>query len=537
MKKRLLFIIIFSFAAPASYAGQERDPQRREEAEDYFDRWLREDVLYVITAEERVVFQQLTTAEEKERFIEQFWNRRDPDPRTPTNEFREEHYRRLAYANERFTSGVPGWKTDRGRIYIIHGPPVEIQSYKSGAAYDRPTHEGGGFTRTVPFEIWRYRNIEGIGPDVEIEFVDPSGSGEFRLARTPWEKDAFLLVPGTALTVAEEFGLADRVNHPHFSPGTADRYPGMNQRYQDSPFIRYERYVQVQRAPEIQYKDLKELVDIDITYENLPFEAAQAHFHINPQRVLVPVTVEIENRNLSFDAEDGNHVARVAVYGLVTSLSNQVVAEFDDDLMVSYQPRFLSEGLQGRSVYQKTLALEARMRYRLDLVVKDLKSGHVGIKRIGLIPPAYSPELATSSVVMADLLQRVEDVQQEEMFVLGDVKVRPRLNRQFPVDSPVWVYLHLYNIALDQSTLTPSVKVTYVLTQGDELIRRDVEEGGESLDFYAGGHVALARRLPIENLPAGRYRLEIEIEDQVQEKTVSTETEFDLTDLALQARR
>jgi len=111
------------FAVPITVAGQTRERTQsliQEEARDYYRKWLDEDVVYIITDEEREIFENLATEEEREQFIEQFWFRRDPDPTTSENEYKEEHYRRIAYANEHFRSGFPGWMTDRGRIYILH---------------------------------------------------------------------------------------------------------------------------------------------------------------------------------------------------------------------------------------------------------------------------------------------------------------------------------------------------------------------------------------------------------------------------------
>ena len=152
----------------------------------------------------------LNNDEEREQFIEQFWLRRDPTPDTEENEFKEEHYRRIAYANEHFASGIPGWKTDRGRIYITFGPPDEIEDHSSGGFYERPPEEGGGETSTFPFQQWRYRYIEGIGNNIIIEFVDPTMSGEFRMTSDPSEKDALLYVPGAGLTMMEQMGLSDK---------------------------------------------------------------------------------------------------------------------------------------------------------------------------------------------------------------------------------------------------------------------------------------------------------------------------------------
>jgi GWxTD domain-containing protein len=522
---------IFFLAFPAAGLAQEDSSRiRAEEAEDYYRKWLDEDVVYIITSEEREVFRTLTTPEEREQFIEQFWIRRDPDLTTSVNEYKEEHYRRIAYANERFKSGIPGWRTDRGRIYIIHGPPVEIASHRMGQAYDRPSHEGGGHTRSYPFEVWRYRHIEGVGTDVEIEFVDPGGSGEFRLALTPWEKDALLLIPGAGLTLAEELGYAAREDHPYFKPYNADRYVGMHTRAIDDPFIRYENLIALQRPLPVKYRDLKELVDVNIAYEGLAFDTRQDYFRLGRDRVLASVSLEVDNRQLSFPEEGAAHVARVAVYGLVTSLTGRVVTEFEDDLVVSFSSRSLTAGLQGRSVYQKVLPLDRAMRYRLDLILKDLHSGRVGVTRIGLIPPALEEEkLSASSLILSDSLTRLEDIPAtEEMFVIGDIKVRPNLRKVFGPEDSGWVYLHVYNAQLDQSAFEPSLTVTYRVTRDGRRVSEFVDRGGESIQFFSGQRIVLIGDLPIAELEAGRYRLEVVVEDRLSSETLTLSEMFEV---------
>ena len=186
------------------------DKELRKELDSQYRKWLDEDVVYIISPEERSAFLHLATNEEREQFIEQFWQRRNPDPDSADNTFKEEHYRRIAYVNEHFSSGIPGWKTDRGRIYIMWGPADEIESHPSGGSYERPAEEGGGETSTYPFEDWRYRYLEGIGENVILEFVDPTMSGEYHLTMDPSEKDALLMVPGAGLTQMESMGLASK---------------------------------------------------------------------------------------------------------------------------------------------------------------------------------------------------------------------------------------------------------------------------------------------------------------------------------------
>ena len=166
-----------------------------------YKKWLSEEVPYIITDPERAAFKKLTTDDERESFIESFWERRNPNPGSPENEYKEEYYRRIAYANEHYASGIPGWKTDRGRIYIMYGPADEVDSHPSGGSYERPESEGGGETSTYPFEQWRYRYIDGVGTNIILEFVDTTMTGEYHLTMDPGEKDALLHVPGAGLTI------------------------------------------------------------------------------------------------------------------------------------------------------------------------------------------------------------------------------------------------------------------------------------------------------------------------------------------------
>jgi len=174
------------------------------ELEKTYKKWLDQDVSYIITGEEREAFLKLSNDEERDQFIEQFWLRRDPTPDSIENEYKEEHYRRIAYANEHFAAGIPGWKSDRGRIYIMYGPADEIEAHPSGGTYDRPIEEGGGTTSTFPFENWRYRYLEGVGQEVEIEFVDTCMCGDYHMTIDRSEKDALLYTPNAGLTFYEQ---------------------------------------------------------------------------------------------------------------------------------------------------------------------------------------------------------------------------------------------------------------------------------------------------------------------------------------------
>jgi len=522
---------IFALQVENNEEQRDMDALMREESEDYFRKWLEEDVVYIISAEERSVFQSLTTAEEKEQFIEQFWFRRDPDPKTAANEFKEEHYRRIAYVNELFFAGKPGWMTDRGRIYIIHGPPAEIQHHPTGGMYDREMRAGGGETYAYPWEMWRYRNIDGIGDDIMLEFVDKSMTGEYRLSHTPEEdKDALLYIPASSAgpTIAETRGYRQRWERIAFTPANRHTYEGALQGYRDNPFYRYEIYSKVQTPPNIKYKDLQELVKVNIEFVNLPFTVRQDYFRLNDLQVLVPITIQIHNKDLAFELEDGKRVARVAVYGLVKGINNRVALEFDDDLVTSLRPEELEAGLQRRSIYQKVVPLDMKMRYKMDVVVKDLTTGKTGVLRQAIVPPQFNDtEIATSSFILSDSIEVLEDVPDiNEMFVLGDVKVRPSLSKEFPQGQDLGLYFQVYNMGIDQSSLTPALSVKYRLMRGGELLREIVDEDGESVQFFTNRRAVLVKVFALGDLPQGEYQIQVEIEDRLLDQQLHLAERF-----------
>ncbi len=509
---------------------------RQEEEDLYYRKWLTEDVAYIITEDEKKVFQSLTTPEEKENFIEQFWRRRDTDPRTAQNEFREEHYRRIAYANDHFTSGVAGWRTDRGRIYITHGPPDEIQSFTAGSAWVRTMAEGGGRTRTYPYEIWRYRHLEGIGQEVELEFVDKSFSGSFQLVINQWEKDLNLHVGNLGKTLAEEIGAKTRADHPYFNPAIQDQdiYPFFNPREADRPFQRLQRVFAVQRPPQIKHKDLQEAVQVNVTFDNLEYQVREDYFRLSPNQVLVPITISWRNRDLTFavNPATGSQQAKIAVYGLVTGLSNEILAEFEQDVVSSYPPEHSSLTREGKSMFQRIVLLPYPGRYKLNLVCKDLSSGKVGAQTRGLIPPKFEDgELEASTLILADFVRRLTgpDLEKDDlMFVLGDLWIRPSVDRIFQPGSEIGVYLQLYHAAVDQQTHRPALEVKYRIEGQDGLSLQLQDLSGRSVDFVSGERVVLLKVLKLGDLPPGRYSMQVEVTDHLSGQQVQVREPFSI---------
>ena len=316
-----------------------REAKLKKELEGPYKKWMTEDVVYIITDEERQAWKRLATDEEREQFIEQFWLRRDPTPDTAENEFKEEHYRRIAYANERYASGIPGWKADRGRIYITYGPPDEIEDHSSGGTYERPPEEGGGTTSTFPFQQWRYRWIEGVGTNIIIEFVDPTMSGEFRMTMDPSEKDALLYVPNAGLTMSEQMGLSSKTDRFNRTDGTHLGTPMGGQPESMNEFTRLEQFAKLQKPPVIKFKDLEATVNTTIKFNILPIQVRADYFPLTETSVLTNVTIQLENRDLQFQAKDGVQKAVVNLYARITSMSRRIVNVFEDTITVDLTGR------------------------------------------------------------------------------------------------------------------------------------------------------------------------------------------------------
>jgi GWxTD domain-containing protein len=532
-----------AIAAPRVFAQDARDPiqptapqklnkdQKRKmkktlkELDSQYRQWLSEDVVYIISPEERQAFLQLDTNEEREQFIEQFWLRRSSNPDLPDNDFKEEHYRRIAYANEHFASGIPGWKTDRGRMYIMWGPADEVESHPTGGTYDRPMEEGGGSTTTYPWESWRYRYMEGIGENVIWEFVDPSGSGEYHLTMDPSEKDALLHVPGAGLSLLESMGMASKTDRFTRSDGTnLPTSLGGTPSSMDE-FNRLEQYSKAFKPPAVKYKDLEAIVTARIVRDQVHFTYRTDYLKVTNDTVLVPVTVQIPNNQLSFEAKEGIHSATLNIFGRVSTLTGRVVQTFEDPVSRDFPDSLFQRSVKLQSIYQKAVPLRPGL-YRLDIVIKDVKSGNVGVINTRLQVPRYDDDtLETSSLILADQLEHVPAKQiGTGQFVLGSSKVRPKLDGEFPSNEKLGIYMQVYNLKPDDKTHKSNATFQYTVKKGSEQVMQ-FKETSEQMK-QTGEQVTIERLLPLATLAPGKYSLEVIATDTLSNKTVTKTAEF-----------
>jgi GWxTD domain-containing protein len=493
-----------------------------------YKKWLNEDVRWIITGEELDAFKKLSNDEERDQFIEQFWLRRDPTPDTVENEYKEEHYRRIAYANEHFAAGIAGWRTDRGRIYIVFGKPDEIESHASGGLYNRPADEGGGTTSTYPFEKWRYRYIEGIGNEVILEFVDTCMCNEYRLTMDRNEKDALFTTPGAGLTSSEEMGLTNKSDRMI----GGKNYDAFGMNGGNRSFSNLELLAKINRPPPVKFKDLETAVNSKIRYNLLPFEVQADFVKITGDTVLVPITLQVKNKDITFIGKEGIQTGSLNIFGRLTTLTGRIAQTFEDTVKIDVPNDLLEKTIQHSSVYWKALPLRPGP-YKLDIVIKDVNGDRMGTWTRSVRVPEFSDDkLASSTLILADLMEKVPSRSVGAgNFVIGETKVRPRLEAadgkpaSFKRGERLNIWMQVYNLTIDEKTKKPSAVIQYDIVNA--ATNKSVVHAIENSDQMGniGEQMTLEKSLALTMDP-GVYRLTIKVDDKVNGQNIAPTANF-----------
>ncbi len=507
----------------------------RQELKGTYKTWLNEEVPYIITDQERKAFLSLSNDEERDAFIEQFWARRNPNPDSPENEFREEHYRRIAYANEHYAAGKPGWKTDRGRIYIMWGPPDSIDSHPSGGMYERTPEEGGGETSTYPFEVWHYRYLEGIGENIDLEFVDTCQCGDYHFTIDRSEKDALKYVPGAGLTQYEQMNGSDKTDR--FKGGGLEQLGNgpMGSAEQGKEFDRIEMAAKLFAPPPIKFTDLDAFITEHkiLTGPPFPFDVRTDFVKVTDNTDLVPITIQIRNRDITFQTKDGVSKGVVNILGKVTTITDKTVQTFEDTVEIDQPQELLEKSLDRKSVYWKALPLMPGI-YRLDIVIKDVNNpDHVGIYARGINVPVYEDEkLGASSLILADKMNSVSshDIGNGN-FVIGNTFIRPRVANTpgnpvtYTREQDLNFWMQVYNLGIDDATKSNSATVTYEITDSTGAVLLTKTLDSKELGAHSD-ELTVAKTLPIAGLEPGKYKVTVKVNDAISKQEIAQSAPF-----------
>jgi len=516
----------------------QQQKELRNELKGEYKKWLEQDVRWIITDTEAEAFKHLSNDEERDAFIESFWQRRNPSPDSPDNEYRDEIYSRIAYANEHFAAGKPGYLTDRGHIYIAYGKPDEVETHPSGGSYTRPMDEGGGTTAAYPFEIWHYRYIEGIGDNINLEFVDTCQCGDYHFTIDRSEKDALKLIPNAGLTFYEESGQAsksDRFN------GTNMEQLGlgpMNTQNQSKQFDRIELMSKIMAPPPIKYQDLEAFLTKSTVLKGPPFlfDVRTDYVKVTNDTVIVPITLQIKNSDITFQTKDGVSTGKVEIQGIVTNLTHKLVQSFGDPVEVTSPSELLASKQKISSVYGKTLALKPGL-YKIDIAIKDVNNpDHVGRWTRSVNVPKFDDDiLSHSSLILASEMHRVPSKEiGGGRFVLGDTYVQPRVAPNGSLSAPVKFnraqnlnfWMQVYNLGIDDKTKQNDATISYeIVDLGSNKPVLDTQESTKKISPNAD-QLTLEKTLPLASLQPGQYQLSIKVNDQISKHETQETAKF-----------
>jgi GWxTD domain-containing protein len=508
----------------------------RQELKGSYKTWLDQDVRWIITDQEMQAFKSLANDEERDQFIENFWLRRNPNPDSPENEYREEHYARIAYANEHFAAGKPGWKTDRGHIYISYGKPDSIDSHPSGGSYERPMDEGGGNTSTFPFEIWHYRYLQGIGDNIDIEFVDSCMCGDYHMTIDRSEKDALKHVPGAGETLYEQQGQSSKADR--FSGGGLEQLGNgpMSSQNQSKQFDRLNTFAKLMAPPEIKFKDLESYMVSSKILTGPPFlfDVRTDYVKVTNDTVIVPVTLQIRNKDITFNNKDGVATGTVNVLGRVSDLNHRAIQTFEETVTVQEPTELLAQAQNRASVYWKALPLRPGL-YKIDIVIKDVNNpDHIGTWRRSINVPKYDDDkLAASSLILADEMTRVPSKEiGAGNFVIGNTHIRPRVPTGVSVpvtfhrSQNLNFWMQVYNLGIDEKSKQNGATIEYdvVNMTTNETILQTQELTSKTNPN--ADQVTLERTMPLASLQPGKYQITIKVNDGITKQQIAESAPF-----------
>jgi GWxTD domain-containing protein len=520
----------------SDHEERERRKATVAELKGEYKKWLDEDVRWIITDQEAKTFKSLANDEERDSFIEQFWLRRNPNPDSNDNEYKDEYYARIAYANEHFAAGKPGWMTDRGHIWIAYGKPDSTDSHPSGGTYDRPMEEGGGNTSTYPFEVWHYRYLEGVGDNIDIEFVDTCMCGDYHATMDRSEKDALKHVPGAGLTQYEEMGQAKKADRFSGAGGMEQLGSGpMSTQQQSKEFDRLDQFAKLFAPPPVKFADLDQFLTSSKVLTGPPFlfDVRTDYVKLTNETVLVPVTLQIRNGDITYSTKDGDSKGTVNILGRVSNINHHIVYTFEDTVNVEQPSDLLQQSKNGKQLYWNAIPLPPG-RYKLEIAIKDVNNpDHVGTWRRSVDVPKFDDDrLSSSSLILASLMERVPSKNVGAgSFVIGNTKVWPRVPAT--ISAPVTFHqaqnlnfwMQVYNLGIGDNKRNDATIEYQVLDLATNKQILDSQESAAKLNPNAD-QLTLEKTMPLASFAPGRYQVTIKINDGVSKQQIAQSAPF-----------
>ncbi len=519
-------------------------------------KWADEEVLYIISDNEREVFKSLRTDEEREGFIRTFWRRRDPTPETPVNEFREEHYRRLEWATKRYFEGKAGWRTDRGRVYIMFGPPDFFETNPGGGRGF--LFDPSGPTAEFPSEVWTYRSIPGLKERIgriDFIFVNYYNSGSYQLTTNPALANALRNVSLPARDVGY------RETRDEAYPGEKDKDMMVNPLEQlallaELSKSRGEVLEEMERSERL--RKLRGVVDANESLAALPFIDQESFFKGPENVVSIPLSIEVAGKDVQFQEAGDRYRGLINFYIEVKDL-NQTVYQLSDRLEMNLKEETYRRRMVDAYQYKHRLELKPG-DYFFHMVVWDELSSNVGYKDKRITVPAFPAEsLCLSDVILAKSVQVVEvpkesvvveskDIpalqalekgnlkvpdkleitrRQGGPFTFGNLAVGPNPSAVYRPDEELVFFYQVYNPVFDPALNTAGLLIEHQIWKGDRMIAAiDGPQEARIPAEQKSSFINSGARYTLGGFEPGQYILLITVKDLVSGQAIEKRLDF-----------
>lgn len=477
---------------------------------DHFgDYWSREDAWYIITPEERSAYKMLRNDEERDNFIEVFWRRRDPTPDTIANEFKDEHYRRIVYANQLFSGHVVGWKTDRGRLYIMFGPPDSIDFSTLGAFSLREPYS------SVPVEVWHYNYLEGIGLNVVFGFADKCGCD-----------DPHLQLGGPDPEPLKQQFADLAVNNPLTDLSkTAAKEQNANTHQQGI----YEVVGPI-KSPEVRFKNLEEVVTSKIRSNLLPFQAMTRAVRATEFSDWIDLTLQFQKKNLALKQLDGKLSTNLHLFARFITVTGRVAATVEEQINDVADTDEAQSATDGLLQFSRGVPLPGG-RYRLDVAVEDVGADKIGTWSAGIVVPNfYADQFGISPLILADQIDtpKVHVYPISGELYIADTRIHPivpaspGMSAVFHQGQPLGLFFQVYNLSQEKNPQKSDRFIGYKMVDADTgKTVVDLKEPTDKLG-EGGEQITVRKFLSTASIPKGEYSLCVTVGDRVSQRTASS---------------
>jgi GWxTD domain-containing protein len=524
MKKNItlsfLAIVLLAMALPAwnqekGKAGLKGLPQRHRD-------WLEQEVVYIISSKERAVFLQLDSDRERDVFIQAFWKQRDPTPETPANEFKEEHYKRIAYANEFFSRDTtrPGWMTDRGRIHIILGPPHDISRYE-------------GESSIYPTQIWSYagRTEYGLPANFDLVFFRRRGTGEFVLYSPAQDGPINLLVdyrgdPTNYSTAHEQL----RKINARLADVSLSLIPGegtsLGQPSLASDLLIGRVYAIPDKAVNARYAEAllkyKDIIEVDYTANHIDSDSLVSI--IRDDSGLFFVHYAVQPAKLSLLSHDGKASVNFALNGIVTASDGRVIFQYDKSFPLDFGQGQTEDVRKTGILIEDAIPLVSG-EYNFSVLLKNTVSKEfASFEKQITVPGARPAEFGMSPLLLGYRAKRLPAApRQVRPFRAGDVQISCQPGQTFSAKENMVVFFQVFGMPED---LRRTGRAEFVFERnGQEFSRSEVP-----LEGFPGTDIV--REFPLQTFPPDYYKLRVTLRDAQARSAVTTDADFVVSPLA-----